>query len=111
MRQQIQRQQNNEPAYTKAAEADEAGDTEAADEAVGTEVAEEAVGTEVADTEAAGTEAEKKATIKAEATAEVTAAVTTIIQEAELHGHMTTVAKAVERKFFLVTCRPRSGAG
>ena len=34
---------------------------------------------------------------KAEATTKVTAAATTIIQEAELHGNMMTVAEAMER--------------
>ena len=53
-------------------------DTEATDEAAD----------EAADTEAA---------VKAEATTEVAAAVTAIIQEAELYGHVMTVAEAVWR--------------
>ena len=93
-------------AAVKAGTTDEAADTEATDEPVYTEAADEAADTETADTEAtdeaadtvaADTEAAEEAAVKAEATAEVAAEVTALIQEAELHGHMMTVAEAVWR--------------
>ena len=61
------------------------------------EVRSEEAAVATAELEAAAAMVDAEAEAEVEAAAEVTAAVTAIIQEAELYGHMMTVAEAVER--------------